>query len=136
MLPVPRTHGPSKGDLARGSGGLAYWGAPIAVLLLASVLGQTGTLSFAQEGLLLLGGTVWFGATCLINAVRCGRTHCWIDGVGLPALAMVAAANLLAVLSFPWSSYTSALWAVVLVSFVAEWIAGPYPRRTLRISHD
>ncbi len=73
-------------------------------------------LSFTQVGVLLILGTSWFGVSCLVNALRCGRAHCWVDGLLLPALAVIGGLNLLAIATLPWSSYLSAFWLILLAS--------------------
>ena len=115
-------------DLARGWRILAFWGGPLTLILIASALGQLAWLSFTQVGVLLILGTTWFGASCLVNALRCGRAHCWVDGLLLPALAVVGGLNLLAIISLPWSSYLSAFWLILLASIVLECVSGTYFR--------
>lgn len=116
-------------DLARGRIGLVLWGAPIVLILVSSALTSVPGFPVVEAGLFLVLGTAWLGATCLANGLRCGRVHCLIDGMALPALAFVGALNLAAVVSLPWSTFTSVLWLIVIASFVAEWFAGPYLRQ-------
>ncbi|MHB8351631.1 MAG: hypothetical protein ACYDFT_02920 [Thermoplasmata archaeon] len=97
----------------------------MAWILVASILGQLFRLSFIEFGALLTIGAVWLGLSCLANAIRCGRTHCWIVGIALPALAVVGGLNLATVI-LPWSTYISILWVIVLGSLVAECVIGPY----------
>ena len=92
-------------------------------------MGKAGRLSFEETCLLLVSGTGRFRGTCLLNAVRRGRTHCWLNGTLLPALAVVGVLNVRTEASVEWSTYTSLLWVVVLLSFIVEWIAGPFPVR-------
>jgi len=92
---------PATRDIARGWRVLAFWGGPLALILIASVGGQLLPLSFTQVGVLLILGTGWFGIICLVNALRCGRVHCWVDGLLLPALAVVGGLNLLAIVALP-----------------------------------
>lgn len=113
-------------DLARGLLGFGLWAAPISVLLLGSAGGQSGFLNWNIGGALVVVGSLWLGLTCLANAARCGRTHCWIDGMALPVLAVGALVWFLIYGSAPWNLYLSAVWGVIVVSFVAECIAGPY----------
>jgi hypothetical protein len=115
-------------DLARGWTVLLFWGGPLAWMVAASVAGPTLRLSFEQSGLLLVSGTAWMGSLCLVNALRCGRSHCWIDGVLLPALAVTGALNLTRIVNFYWSTYVSAFWLILLASVIVECLAGSYPR--------
>jgi hypothetical protein len=100
----------------------------VAWMLVVDVVGQVFHLSFDLFGILLVAGTIWFGLLCLLNAWRCGRAHCWIDGTLLPALAVVGGLNLVRVLSLSWLTYLDAFWAILLVSIVVECVVGSYPR--------
>ena len=91
------------------------------------ILNPTLRLSFDQFGALLVIGTVWFGALCLVNALRCGRLHCWIDGTILPALALVGLVNLGGLFHLDWESYVSAFWLILLGSVLMECAVGSYP---------
>jgi hypothetical protein len=62
-------------DWARSLGGyLIAWGIPSVVLVAA------GLLDPAPRALVWGGVLVWMGAGCLLNARRCGRTHCRFTG--------------------------------------------------------
>jgi hypothetical protein len=62
-------------DWARSLGGyLIAWGIP-SVLLVAA-----GLLDPASRAITWAGILVWMGAGCLLNARRCGRTHCRYTG--------------------------------------------------------
>jgi hypothetical protein len=128
-LPVVERFGRSaraSRDLARGWRVLGFWAGPLALILIAQLGSQTLWFSFSQTGVLLILGTAWFGVTCLVNALRCGRVHCWVDGLLLPALAVVAGLNLMATITLPWSSYLSMLWLILLASIVLECGSGTY----------
>ena len=118
--------GPEARDLARGRLGLVAWGAPIALILVASALVSASWFPEAEAGLLLVLGTAWLGGTCLVNGLRCGRVHCLVDGTLLPGLAAVGALDLLSVVFLPWNAYEGTLWLIVLSSFAVECIVGPY----------
>lgn len=131
-LPTLPVVGPSLApgrDLARGRIGIALWGLPIATILAASALTSAHVGIARWDESLYVIGAAWLGATCLYNAQRCGRTHCWIVGVGLPVLAVVGALSVAGILSISWSSFGSAIWLVVLGAFAFEWVCGPYLRR-------
>jgi hypothetical protein len=115
-------------DLARGWNVLLFWGGPLAWILVSSVADQIARLSFEEFGVLLVIGTVWFGAICLVNALRCGRSHCWIDGTVLPPLAVIGGLNLAAIVRLSWSTYLSVLWLILIGSIVVECIVGSYPK--------
>jgi hypothetical protein len=56
------------------SGYLIAWGIPSVILIAA------GLLDPAQRAIAWAGVLVWMGAGCLLNARRCGRTHCRYTG--------------------------------------------------------
>jgi hypothetical protein len=123
---------PAGRDYARGARGALLWGAPIGLILVATALGSAGVVTYLQGAELLAAGTTWFGLTCLVNALRCGRVHCWIDGTVLPAWAVVVAVEGIAPVRLSLNTLSQVVWGVVLLSFVVEWIAGPYPFRSSR----
>ena len=133
VLPAPVLPGSRRRDLSRGVRGWVLWGLPIALLLVASALGGASRIPPQVEGILLVLGTLIFGALCLGNAIRCGRVHCWVDGTVLPGVAVLGAAILLGGIGSSWNTYIGVVWGVVLASFVIECIVGPYPRRTVGI---
>ena len=53
---------------------LVAWGIPSLVLIGA------GLIDPAPRALVWSGGLVWMGTACLLNARRCGRTHCRYTG--------------------------------------------------------
>ena len=130
LLPVlGASRGAPARDLARGGRGLLLWGGPILTILAGSALVSSGWVSVVDAGLMLVLGTAWLGVTCLVNGLRCGRVHCLIDGTLLPALAFVGVLDLAGVVALPWDAYGGFLWLIVLASFAAEWVAGPYVHR-------
>ena len=116
-------------DLARGIRGLVFWGGPIGLILITSALGSLRLLSFLEAGVLLTFGAAWFGITCLVNALRCGRIHCWIDGTILPAWSVAGGLIVLGLIPLSLNTFAQVIWGVVLLSFIVEWVAGPYIRR-------
>jgi hypothetical protein len=129
-LPVLRGTAPGARetrDLARGWNVVLFWAGPVVWIVVASSLGQSVPLPFAEVGILLIVGTVWLGGMCLVNAVRCGRSHCWVDGILLPGLAAVGGLNLFHIVNFTWAVYLVILWAIVIGSVVLECVVGSYP---------
>jgi hypothetical protein len=62
-------------DMAGGSRPLLfYWGLPIAAMVGAVALSRPATT------IIWIAALLWMGAACLINARRCGRTHCRYTG--------------------------------------------------------
>lgn len=126
MLPSSNRSPPRRDDLARGRIGWILWGAPVGLLILATAVASAGAGNRTEGGVLLLVATGWLGLTCLANARRCGRTHCWIDGIGLPALSIAGVLILLGRWALPWTDFASISWAIVLASFGIECWIGPY----------
>jgi hypothetical protein len=114
-------------DLARGWNVVLFWAGPVVWIIVATSLGVSIPLSFAEFGILLIVGTAWLGGLCLVNALRCGRAHCWADGVLLPALAVVGGLNLLHIIHLEWTTYVTILWVIVIGSVVLECVVGSYP---------
>lgn len=128
-----RARPPSRSrDLARGWNVILFWGGPVAWMLAAPTLASLRGYSFEQLGILLVVGTAWFGASCLYNALRCGRTHCWIDGILLPSLAVLGGLNLTTTLALSWSTYLSAFWGILLLSIIIECDVGSYSKPSNR----
>ncbi|MDE1819368.1 MAG: hypothetical protein KGI98_00785 [Euryarchaeota archaeon] len=115
-------------DWARGRGLLAGWAIPIGLIFVGSSGPSLGLLKFIEGGTLMVLGTAVFGLICLTNALRCGRTHCWVDGVSLPVLAVGGALDLVGWVRFSWNTYGAVLWAIVVASFLVECLAGDYLR--------
>lgn len=60
------------------------WGMPIAALIIAI------TLIHPAKTLVWIVALVWMGTSCLANARRCGRRHCFYTGPYFLALAAIA----------------------------------------------
>lgn len=96
------------------------WCVPACVALGASLLRARGVLSLPVAGALWAAATLWIGLGCTLNARRCGRVHCIIDGALLPALAAIGLLNVLGIVTFSWSVYWGAFFVVLVVSFISE----------------
>jgi hypothetical protein len=57
---------------------------------------------------------------CYINGRSCGRVHCKIDGILLPALSVAGVLNVLALVSFSWSAFWGAFLLILFASFLPE----------------
>lgn len=118
-------------DISRGRYSLLFWGAPIALDILVSLVLNLGWVSLSQAGVLWTTATFWIGASCLINARRCSRTHCLIAGGLLLPLGAAGLANVLGLISFSWNMvgiYWDTFWAIVVIAFAAEFLWKPYYR--------
>lgn len=108
-------------DWASGLRGCLTWGIPAAVLIMSPLR------YFAIVWPIVL--TV-MGLACLLNARRCGRTHCYVTGPFFLLLALVGLLYGLDVLPLGargWStlSITLVVGTVIFV-FVPEWLFGRY----------
>jgi len=110
----------AQGDLARTPSIMWLWGAPLAMVITASVLNGIGILSLTGAGVLWTLATVWIGIGCVINARHCGRVHCRIDGVLFPVLSLVGVLNVVGIVNFNWNVYWAAFLAILGASFVPE----------------
>jgi hypothetical protein len=100
------------------------WGAPIAIGVSTNFLG----LSLARTALIWAVAFAWMGTGCVLNALRCGRLHCYISG---PVLWLGAIAAALA--GFGVVPGRNALGYVInltagltVLSFLSEWVWGMY----------
>ena len=104
-------------DWAESLGGyLIAWGIPSIILIAA------GLVDPAQRAIIWAGVLVWMGAGCLLNARRCGRTHCRYTGPYYLLMIVPAAllgAGILAAGSWAWWL----LGAMILLGSKVIWVA-------------
>ena len=78
----------------------AVWGIPAAAMLLASLFLKPVTC-----GIVWIAMLIWMGGACLVNARRCGRTHCRYTGpffLVMAALVLLYVAEVFRLESQPW----------------------------------
>lgn len=109
-------------DLLHTWSALWLWVLPIILANIANNLYIHHVISFTAQGIAQSAFWLWIGLACLANAFRCGRVHCKIDGTLLPLWSIVGLLNLLGVISLGWSFYSNVGTAIVILSFVAEWL--------------
>lgn len=63
---------------------LFAWGVPVAAMV------ASGGLSFSWKAAIWPPALAWMGIACLVNAARCGRTHCYLTGPFFGLLAVGA----------------------------------------------
>ncbi len=80
----PPQLGATHNDWASGRSLLLIWGLPSVALVLSALF--NGPYLIVVWPVLLTG----MGAACLLNARRCGRTHCYVSGPFFLLLAVVA----------------------------------------------
>ena len=123
-------------DLARNPGAFPLlWLLPIGVILVTGQLAGGGWLMTAAwtASLLVMGGA------CLVNARRCGRTHCYFTGpffLVMAAVSLTYGLNLLPLGPRGWS-YIGAVLVLggVVLCVVPERLWGRY-RRTIDETKD
>jgi hypothetical protein len=120
----------SKDWLRQPLGFIFWWALPLAL----GVSTNFWHLSRASAGLAWAAGLAWMGTGCALNALRCGRRHCFISapvlwlgaiGAGLVALGFISAQSALG------ETVNGALGLAAL-SFLCEWFWGLYAGRNVR----
>ncbi len=105
-----------------GRGQLAGWGLPTIAMIAAG--------GFESEAVVWPVALAWMGAACLANARRCGRVHCFFTGPFLLAMAALALAVGLDVVSLGargWAWIGGATLAgAALLYLVTERVWGRY----------
>ena len=109
------------------SGFLLYWGIPIAVLVVGGI--------YRVEAYLWPPALLFMGATCLLNALRCGRLHCYFTGPFFLAAATVAGLPITGLVTYSpeiwnWIGLTVVIGGILL-THLPERIWGKYARNKL-----
>lgn len=121
-----------RSDLLRSWSVLWLWVLPLVVINVANAMYTNHHLTSSAQGVVQVTGTAWVGIACYINARRCDRLHCKVDGTLLPLLSLVGMVNLLGVTSVSWLAYSNAFNVIVVASFVAECLYGWCKRSAVR----
>ncbi|WP_306253289.1 hypothetical protein [Parvularcula sp. IMCC14364] len=106
------------------------WGIPIILLCSANFLEEF--FSAAPIILIMAGAYIWMGVGCIINAMQCGRLHCYLAGP-----VMVLGGSLIFAVGFDLISFgpirvmhlSYTTIALVALTFVLEWLLGAYTKR-------
>jgi hypothetical protein len=113
-----------KADWARGIRGCLTWGIPITILLVSPEIGTRYLVILWPVLLTFMGGA------CLLNARRCGRTHCYVTGpffLLLAGIALLYGIDVLPLSARGWSTLSLALVIGGLTLCCgSEWILGRY----------
>jgi hypothetical protein len=121
--PASATPRSASKDLTCAPGGIFLWCLPTLALIAGEFWPAVRTLLWIPAFLIM-------GAACLVNASRCGRLHCYISGpVLLLAAAYVALAAFHAVPFVP-GILLDAVFALVVLAFLAEIPFGKYRARS------
>jgi hypothetical protein len=105
---------------------------PAVLATATSVAYGSHALASASAGILWTFSVAWAGVGCYINGRSCGRVHCKIDGILLPALSVAGALNVLAVVSFSWSAFWGVFLLILFASFLPELFWKRYSEQTKR----
>ena len=121
---MARTPEAPAADITRNWGRLfLVYGVP---LLAMQLVGNLSDSTLAVAGTWTAGFGV-MGTACLVNALRCGRVHCWFTG---PWFLLAAAATVLRymeVIGLTWPTILNGgLLGALLTFFVSEKIWGKY----------
>lgn len=114
-------------DWASGPVGFgAVWGIPMVGLVLGGV--------FDLHAYLWPPALAYMGGACLLNAMRCGRLHCYFTGPFFLATALAALAHGTGLVSLGDDGWRW-IGGVVLVgglglTYLPEWVWGRYALRT------
>lgn len=88
------------------------WGIPAAVMLVALLFGPD------LRAVAWSAALVWMGGACLVNARRCGRTHCRFTGpfyLLMAAIVVAYASGVLPVGEYGWTILSAATVAGTIV---------------------
>ena len=113
-------------DLASRRIAWLLWGLPAVAIALGAVLDSGARTSVWTLAFLVA------GLSCVANAGRCGRLHCYLTG---PLYLLLAAATLLTgfeVVTPRWGWIPSIALAGTVLAFVPEWFRGKYRMRAAR----
>lgn len=103
------------------------WGIPAAAMLLALLLEPITRAAVWMATL------SWMGGACIVNARRCGRTHCRYTGpffLGMAGLVAAYGAGVLPLGNQPWLLLGIAIAVgIALIWWGSERILGTYSRR-------
>lgn len=112
-------HGKSNDWFRRPLGAVVWWGLP----LLAGVAANYSAVGARILAFVWAAAFAWMGAGCVLNALRCGRLHCFISGPAFLLGAIVTLLIGLGVFGGPHmlTNTVSATLLAALLSFVPEW---------------
>jgi hypothetical protein len=74
-------------------------------------------------------GLILAGLLCVVNAVRCGRLHCYITGPLFLLGGIVSALRGLGLLSWSWNAIGNVVAVGAVISCLLECLGGRYVRQ-------
>ena len=114
--------------LSRPMTAFLWWCVPLAI----GFAGQLAGLSQRMVAALWAVSFIWMGTGCILNAIRCGRLHCYMAG---PIFVLAALAEVFAAFGSRFfgahaqTNIAGAALLLALISFAPELIRGHYLRR-------
>lgn len=115
-------------DLTRGWSMLLFWCLPAAMII-------AGGHWYRAMGWLWAAAFALAGAGCLLNATRCGRTHCYVTG---PLFVLAALWSLLSAAGVVSLHPNQLMWVVVgvvVLAYLSEFPLGRYAGAGRGIHH-
>jgi len=106
-------------DLVEGRLAILLWGIPLALIIGGGFL-EKGRVWLWVPALVVA------GVACLVNAVRCGRLHCYFTGVLYLLGTAAAILRGIGFLSISWNWLFAGLAAGTVLACVPEWMRGKY----------
>jgi len=122
-MSAPNPQACARADLVARRAGLLIWGVPLALIAIGFAWPT------ARAVLWVLAFTV-AGAGCVLNARRCGRTHCHVTGPLYLGLAAVSALMGFGALDWGWQFVGIAAAVGTAIAFVPELIGPRYLRKS------
>jgi hypothetical protein len=101
---------------------LFAWGIPTAALVAGIFVAAPAKTIIWSIAL------IWMGTACIVNALRCGRIHCYLTG---PFFLLMAVTTLLHGFEILWLGPNGWLWLGLTLVFVGGGLLWYLPERVL-----
>ncbi len=111
-----------RNDLVLSRASWLLWGIPLA-------LGVTGILWSLGRPYLITIAFTWAGLACVVNAMRCGRFHCYVTGPLYLGLGLVSGLTGLGILNIEWIWIGMVFVIGTFIAYLPEFVGRRYVRR-------
>jgi len=125
VLPVTSKQGSQKTDLVCGRSVILLWYLPAFALII-------GLNWAAARAWLWIPAFLVMGVACLVNAVRCGRLHCFVTGPVYLFAAIYVALAAFGLVPMRPNLFLLIVLAITICAFVAERPLGTYRNKSAR----
>ncbi|MCL4489234.1 MAG: hypothetical protein M1570_14040 [Chloroflexi bacterium] len=106
---------------------LRLWGPPLLLIVIGTLAQQIPGWPLAASGLLWSGSIFWLGASCALNALRCGRFHCMVLGIAYPLLGLLALGITFGRVPIHWNPFWAFIFLpITLIAFIPEFFGLKY----------